>query len=46
MDAAVKPPRRRRWPYLLLMLLLGFAAYTWFVLWWSYSDGERVGILQ
>ena len=46
MDAAVKPRRRRRWPYLLLMLLLGFAAYTWFVLWWSYSEGERVGILQ
>ena len=45
MDAAVKPPRRRRWPYLLL-LLLGFAAYTWFVLWWSYSEGERVGIVQ
>ena len=46
MDAALKPRRRRRWPYLLLILLLGFAAYTAFVLRWSYSDGERVGILQ
>jgi len=41
-----KPRRRRRWPYLLLILLLGFAAYTAFVLRWSYSDGERVGVLQ
>jgi len=46
MDAAVKPRRRRKWPYLVLILLLGFAAYTSFVLRWSYSDGERVGILQ
>jgi hypothetical protein len=46
MDAPVKPRRRRKWPYLLLILLLGFAAYTSFVLRWSYSDGERVGILQ
>ena len=46
MDAAVKPRRRRKWPYLLLILVLGFAAYTWFVLHWSYSEGERVGVLQ
>lgn len=46
MDAATRPRRRRRWPYLVLILLLGFAAYTSFVLRWSYSDGERVGILQ
>lgn len=46
MDAAVKPRRRRRWPYLLLILVLGFAAYTWVVLHWSYSEGERVGVLQ
>jgi hypothetical protein len=31
---------------LVLILLLGFAAYTAFVLRWSYSDGERVGVLQ
>lgn len=46
MDTALKPRRRRKWPYLLLILLLGFAAYTWFVLRWSYSEGERVGVLQ
>jgi hypothetical protein len=38
--------RRRRWPYVLLVLVLGFAAYTWASLSWSYSEGERVGILQ
>ena len=38
--------RRRRWPYVLAILLLGFAAYTSLALWWSYSEGERVGILQ
>jgi hypothetical protein len=40
------PHRRRRWPYALAILLLGFAAYTALALWWSYSEGERVGILQ
>ena len=38
--------RGRTWPYLLLVLLLGFAGYTALARWWSYSDGERVGILQ
>ncbi len=38
--------RRRRWPYALAIVVLGFAAYTWLALWWSYSEGERVGILQ
>ena len=38
--------RWRRWPYLLAAIVLGLAAYTAFVLWWSYSEGERVGILQ
>jgi hypothetical protein len=46
MDAEVKPRRRRKWPYLLLILLLGFAGYTWVVLHWAYSEGERVGVLQ
>jgi len=45
MDATPKP-RRRRWPYALLIIALSFAAYTWLSLTWSYSDGERVGILQ
>ena len=39
------PRRGRRWPYLLLLLAL-FAAYTLLALWWSYSEGERVGVLQ
>jgi hypothetical protein len=38
--------RRRRWPYALVIVLLGFAAYTALAMWWSYSEGERVGILQ
>ncbi len=41
------PRRRRRWPYLLLLLMLTlFVAYTLLALNWSYSEGERVGILQ
>jgi len=42
----LKPRRGRRWPYLLLLLLALFAAYTLLALWWSYSEGERVGVLQ
>jgi hypothetical protein len=38
--------RRRRWPYALLVIVLGFVGYTWASLSWSYADGERVGILQ
>jgi lysophospholipid acyltransferase (LPLAT)-like uncharacterized protein len=30
----------------LLALLLGFAAYVWLMLTWSYSTGERAGLLQ
>jgi hypothetical protein len=41
------PKRRRRiWPKLLFLVLLGLVGYTAFVRWWSYSDGERVGVLQ
>jgi len=41
------PPRRgRRWPFLLLVLVAGFIGYTMLALWWSYSEGERVGVLQ
>jgi hypothetical protein len=39
-------PRGRRWPYMLVLLLALFAAYTLLALWWSYSEGERVGVLQ
>ena len=39
-------PRGRRWPYVLVLLLALFAAYTVLAVWWSYSEGERVGVLQ
>jgi hypothetical protein len=49
--AALRPakPRRRRPGWLALFVLLvlgGFALWTWFSLWWDYSDGERAGTLQ
>ena len=49
-DAAPPRKRRRRWPVLvaalvLVPLLLG-SIYTAFVLTWSYSDGDRAGVLQ
>ena len=31
---------------LVVIVLLGGAAYTWFTLHWSYSEGERAGLLQ
>ena len=31
---------------ILVLVVLGLAAYTPLVLWWSYSEGERVGVLQ
>ena len=41
------PGRRSHWwAYLVATFLLGFAGYTGLALWWSYSEGERVGILQ
>jgi hypothetical protein len=40
------PRRRRRWPLLLLVLAALFAGYTLLAMWWSYSEGERVGVLQ
>jgi hypothetical protein len=40
------PARRRRWPWLLLLPVAAFAAYIALALWWSYSEGERVGVLQ
>lgn len=40
-------PRWKLW-LLLIVLIMGslFAAYTWFVLSWSYSQGERAGYVQ
>ena len=47
-DDTVKP-RRRFGRFLLLLVLvilvLG-ALWTWFALTWSYSDGDRAGVLQ
>lgn len=41
---------RSRWLWLLIstliLLLALFAAYTWVVLSWSYSSGERAGYVQ
>ncbi|HKF98099.1 MAG TPA: hypothetical protein VKB20_07585 [Steroidobacteraceae bacterium] len=31
---------------ILIAIVLGFTAFTWFTLHWSYSDGERAGFLQ
>jgi len=43
-------PRRRSFLSYLLGALFGALAlvvlYTLFLLWWSYSDGERAGVLQ
>jgi hypothetical protein len=46
---AARPPRRsfRSWFWgsvLGALLLIGL--YTAFMLWWSYSDGDRAGVLQ
>ena len=46
MEQPVKKQRRRIWPKLLFIVLLGAVGYTAFVHWWAYSDGERVGVLQ
>jgi hypothetical protein len=31
---------------LLIVLIAGFAAFTWLTLYWSYSEGERAGFVQ
>ena len=31
---------------ILIAIVLGFTAFTWLTLHWSYSDGERSGFLQ
>jgi len=31
---------------LLTLLIVGLLAWTFFSLWWSYSEGERAGVLQ
>jgi hypothetical protein len=49
--SSVSPaPRRSRFRWYLLGFVAALAAlvvlYTMFMLWWSYSDGERAGVLQ
>ena len=46
---AAKPPRRSFKSWLLGSLvgaILLIVLYTLFMLWWSYSEGERAGVLQ
>ena len=47
--ALQRPPRRSFksffWGSLIGAILL-IALYTMFMLWWSYSDGDRAGVLQ
>jgi hypothetical protein len=47
--SAAAPARRSFRTYLwggLAVVLLLFLSYTWLMLTWSYSDGERAGVLQ
>jgi len=50
MTASTAPkPRRRRWLLALALLAIPLAIFTLYVglvFTWSYSDGERAGILQ
>jgi hypothetical protein len=53
-DSAAEPgskPRRRRsltfyLVWIVIAALVLVTLYTLFMLWWSYSDGERAGVLQ
>ena len=47
--SAATPSRRSFRTYLwggMAVVILLFVAYTWLMLSWSYSDGERAGVLQ
>ncbi len=51
MGADFESPRPRRWLkrlvlWMLVLLIVLGSAWTWFSLNWSYSEGERAGILQ
>ena len=49
MTAAPSKPRRRLWLILLGLITVPAVLFTLYVgaaLWWSYSDGERAGVLQ
>ena len=46
---AQQPAKRRSWKWLFWLIvfpILLFVLYTWFVLWWSFSEGERAGYVQ
>lgn len=49
-NPAAEPARRRSfrsyawWSLIIAAVLIGL--YTAFLLWWSYSEGERAGVLQ
>lgn len=47
----VKKRKRRKWPWVLLAIFVGgpvvvFALWTWIALHWTYSSGERAGVVQ
>ena len=49
MTAPSSRPRRRLWPIALAVVVIPFALfslYVGFMLSWSYSEGERAGVLQ
>lgn len=45
LQTILKPITRFTWKAVLVLLLL-FGLYTWLVLSWSYSQGERAGYVQ
>jgi hypothetical protein len=49
-NSSLRPRTSRRLVLVLALMLLaaaaGFALWTWITLSWSYSDGERAGIVQ
>ncbi|MFI4890400.1 MAG: hypothetical protein ACHQIL_07705 [Steroidobacterales bacterium] len=46
-SSPIRRGRGGRWLVIAILLLAaGFAAWTWVTLNWSYSEGERAGVLQ
>lgn len=44
-----QPAKKRSWKWLFWLIvfpILLLVLYTWFVLWWSFSEGERAGYVQ
>ncbi|HTG49819.1 MAG TPA: hypothetical protein VL915_04955, partial [Gemmatimonadales bacterium] len=49
MTEPAAPPKSRRWPILLGLLVIPLVLFTLYVglaFSWSYSEGERAGVLQ